>query len=306
MFITKIQGLDLKIDDSIHKICETSNTTSSSTRSVLYVLVVINLMAIVGVLNTHPYDWSTERINGLMDNIHAAKIQTLGLSDTSIESNQLEKLKLELHDEIRREIDNFKTVNIPILGNTFDVNNLALVSGLTFSILLIVLKFTLSRETNNLKIAFNSITERYVDAANEEDFKDYLKPFTALEREHSLMSINYVRRQHHYNFLSMNEIFSLPPLKYTQNDYSRSIRKSLQKLFWFPFVIFAIVFFNDLLTLKIGLKVSPIHTIISLGFSIFFGVIIATLCQSCTKQKRIIDNLYYQFKNKEFRYDVKN
>ena len=299
-----IQGLDLKIDNSIQEICETSNSSSSTTRSVLYVLVIVNVMALVSVLNSHKYNWSYNRIEGLKDSISFYK------KDTAIElAEKKEKsiLKLliltkQLENTIRSDIDNFQTVRIPLFGNTFDVNNLGVVSGITFCILLVFLRFTLAREINNLKIALSSISERYIETANKEDFIVLLDLMYANNQTNALKAINFTRRQHHYHYLSMNEIFNLPPLKYSVFDYSSNTHKVLMKIFWFPFVIYVIILLNDLITINYGLAVSPIHTGICFGLSIVFLFLIMVLSKSCTKQKEVIFDLYKDFKDNDYKY----
>src|SRR3569833_3396119 len=63
-----IKGIDLKIDPSVQKICEAYNSSSGSTRSVLYILMLINVLSFVAVLNTHWGNWLSSRINSKQDN----------------------------------------------------------------------------------------------------------------------------------------------------------------------------------------------------------------------------------------------
>src|SRR3569833_2024690 len=64
-----IKGIDLKIDPSVQKICEAYNSSSGSTRSVLYILMLINVLSFVAVLNTHRGNWLSSRINSKQDSI---------------------------------------------------------------------------------------------------------------------------------------------------------------------------------------------------------------------------------------------
>ncbi len=43
----EIHGLDLKIDQNVHKICEVYNSSSGTTRSTLYVLLLVNILSII-------------------------------------------------------------------------------------------------------------------------------------------------------------------------------------------------------------------------------------------------------------------
>ncbi len=147
---------------------------------------------------------------------------------------------------------------VPVLGNMFDVNNLGLISGMSFIILLIVLRLTLRREKNNLKIALKSISERYTDNMIGGDYENFM-PFILYSKDGMEMmnneaarKINYTRRKHHYNFLSMNEVFNLPSLDVADNELQNTTlgRIISRHLFYFPYLIYLVIYINDLLTWK--------------------------------------------------------
>lgn len=282
-----INGLDLKIDDSITELCKISNHSSGNTRSVIYVLVIATLLSLISVLNTWSFNWTKYRIKHMEYQIKNAK--------SSSDSVHFQKL---LDYTLRNQIENYKTVRAPVLGNAFDVNNLGVISGLTFSILLGILGFTLSREGTNLSIALHAIEERYTDNADTDKFFKALNEKFDKESERwklLIKKINLTRREHHYNFLTMNEVFNLPPTKHKKYRKNGVIFLISLYIFYFPAIIFLIIFLNDLCTIKAGMLVNLTLTIASQEFSLLFLICICFLCNKCTELKKKTLNQYVLF-----------
>jgi hypothetical protein len=72
--------------------------------------------------------------------------------------------RAELNDLLtiydRARIENTVLIKMPILGITFDVNWLGLVSSVAFSIVFFLLYYSLSRERKNLILVFKLAQER--------------------------------------------------------------------------------------------------------------------------------------------------
>jgi len=297
-----INGQFLDIDPAIQKICEVSNNTSSSTRSVLYILVIVSILSLIAVANTRPKNWSSSRLNHTHTNMREAEIY----NEDSLSFYKASETVL-----IRNKIENYQTVRVPILGNAFDVNDLNIVAGITFLILLFILRFTIIREVNNLKIALQAISERYTDGANKNVFQDYLtsqaKSNPHINQSHVLAKINFTRRKHHYNFLSMNEIFTLPPLEIEDSKKGNGFFIGIvNKMYWLPSWILLLILANDISTIGYGLNLSRFNTMIGLISGIIILVLIGFLCHRCSNQKRIINKLYQDFRSDEYRYIKKS
>lgn len=313
-----IKGLDLKIDNSIHEICKTSNETAGSTRSVLYILLLINILAIIAVLNSYESkyasNWTKIRID---NNVQAISDIFENLQDTSPNKSfydsiipyfNLEINKKRLENNLKNEMENVHLVHIPVLGNQFDINDLGLIGGISIIILMIITRFTLTREANNLKIALKAISDRYFDDANEEEFFTYLQSEEKIRKDsfnkkEAMEAINYTRRQHHYNFLSMNEIFNSPPLEIiSQKSEFKTIEKIIMKMFWFPFFVYTLICINDFSTISGGLKLSYFNTIMLIVFEIIFLFIIFICSKQCTSLKKNILDLFTNFKDNSYKY----
>lgn len=301
-----LRGLNLHIDIAIQKVCETSNASSSNTRSMMYVLVVVSILSIVAVLNTHKWNWTESRIKRgeaaivkLDSQLHSKNIKT---ADSFVIAEQLELSRTNVEQLRRNQIENFQTVKVPILGNAFDVNNLTIVAGITFLVLIYILKFTMYREITNLRIALNSISERYPADSDTQIFQPFynyvrsLNPGIPLNDADILAKINYTRRLYHYNFLSMNEIFNLPPVKYSITNKLIVNKFILMNIFYFPTVTYAGLVINDMVTINKGLQYTPFLTIFTLLFGVFFLWRIGRHSKLITAQKHELLNYYVNFK----------
>jgi hypothetical protein len=373
----KIKGLDLRLDDSIQRLCDAYKTGSGATRSVIYVLLVLNILSFIAVLNTHKWSWTSTRIQSergkiitdekketktLFDfqkrndslklllkhqkqnllnsyrpnssiNISASKgldkalelkfdslnnkYKTDSLQNMHgylllklIDSNQTDVDIYTLNSLDRNRIENTQHISIPFVSNAFDINDLAFVSGISFMVLLYVLKFMLNREKNNLRIAFDAITDRY---SNQYDDALMIEATILAKRTEINVDVfksllNFKRRRYHYNSLSMNELFNMPKLDVSNNRNRQTRIGKLVKnhFFSFPFIIYLIIFINDLMTFRKGFQVSFHHTVFSYALSLFFLTIIARVCDDCNAQKNKINNHFDEFHDSEYMCDRKS
>jgi len=221
-------------------------------------------------------------------------------------------LQMQLDKLLKVEAENSTRFHIPVFGTSTDVNDLGITAGMALSILMFILLFTLGREYNNLKIAFLSITERYADDCDTKYFKEQFdeislrdKPveFTEVSQIEQynekltsfIKAINYTRRKHHYNYLSMNEIFTLPTLS---NNYKPSaIRKLSTYVIWLsPLIAQATIFLFDLQTRKAGMDLNSDATIRALILDAVFLVFISFTTYACVRKKfefsLLWDNFY--------------
>jgi hypothetical protein len=318
----QIRGLDLNIDKAVITQCKAFNSSSGATRSILYVFIIINVLSLIAVINTHKGNWSIARINSATSSLRDSVIR---MSNKEFQSEadsiglsiHIDNLKSKIFSLIKNRIENIQTVKVPLLGNSFDIDNLGLISGISFIILLIVLRFTLIREKNNGRIALQSISERYFDTIVEKQLQEEGIPKVRIlfnsktNKTEEIPSdddikreINKIRRQHHYNFLSMNEIFNLPHLEISENKIQNSVSGKIisDYLFYFPFYVYTLIFINDLITFNNGLEVAPIHTPLSSLISACCLIIISNLCLECSHQKRLIGKLFDSFYKNNYQY----
>ncbi|MFY8019749.1 MAG: hypothetical protein ACOVP1_01075 [Bacteroidia bacterium] len=333
-----LNGINLEIDRSIEETCRVANESTRLTRSVLYVLIFVSGLASLSLWNSRRGSWNLHRQNAIKNSllievdslrILNKKIQDLAIldmqskkSNDSIDCNvKLEKLNhdiLIMKENIyykRSELDkilkviteNDRRVHIPVLGTSLDINDLGAVTGLSLSILLLILLFTFGREYTNLMVAFISITERYTDFSNANLFKKTFKNLAPNEQKNFvsyddfLKQVNKTRRKHHYNYLSMNEIFTLPPMS-NNIQHTSSKRVLAYLVFLIPFTVQLVIFFYDFFTRELGFKLDVDSTLITIMLDAVFGVIITTLTYMCLKKKYQYANLWDEFYSNQFKY----
>ena len=169
------------------------------------------------------------------------------------------------------------------------------------------MRFTLSREKNNLRIAFNSITERY-DGSVEDDLKiEILKKIKAhkINEDNLVDAFNRKRRRYHYNLLSMNEIFNIPELDSSNNILQKTTTGKIVTgyMYSFVFLVYLMVFLNDLSTIERGYRVSHWQTLTLCIVSYICLNFIARICDNCNDEKKHITNLFNDFRGNDYKYD---
>jgi len=358
-----IEGIDLLIDQNTQKLCETYNQSSGATRSILYLLLVVTAISVIAVFNSNwAFNWDHERIQLYSDSVVIYKIQLNKfrdslkkmkcnkkgyVSDVVAQKNfkvtttllvNLSNVQAKLNGFINANIENNDAVKVSIIGVTIDINDLVSICGITLIILLIVLRFTITREKHNLKIAFNSINERYNSRADylklreiyindELSFaisKELTKDISNKERiillnskngaewDDLISDINFTRRRYHYNFLSMNEVFNLPLLDTNINEnkdpwIERHIKKFINVyLFYFFLFVYSYAVLNDFCSLKKARTESHYHTDIIVFISLFCFFMIFNLCRDSVEHKKIVNNLFYNFWTKNYTYDYQD
>lgn len=200
-----------------------------------------------------------------------------------------------INDMYKIKLSAISRVNIPILGASFDVNDLAIMAGLSLSILLYILLFAYNREYDNLSISMISISKRYSDHADETLFNEM--GF----KEEQLIAINKIRREYHYNYLTMNELFTLPTL--VTHKKRNNIEKLATYIVLFPPIIaYTLVVVSNLYTLDIGMKQSVTNTIYNLllGTACWMSILVITYLLIQRKIRFV--NLWQQYYDNGYKY----
>ncbi len=323
----EIKGLKLNIDPQIQQLCEVSNNSSSNTRGIIYVLVVMSVVSLIGILNTSiPTNWTNDRIE---DAKSEYKTSVENKQSNAFDSIDCMVKRIALQKEVENKSDKIEFVQLPIFGNIFDVNNLSLISGISFIIILYITRYTSRREKKNLRIALHAISQRYPDP---EDYLNNIAKLIDITPQAMLQNIdfkneqpindnqvriyNYIRRKYHYNFLSMNEVFTIPKDLLSEKEHgeerkeSISIEKSkdesilLSYFLYIPFGIYFLIFINDLSTIDKAWAVNPIHAILQTGISYYLLVKIGNLSRRCNNEKLITQSYFDHVYNNRFKFET--
>lgn len=165
---------------------------------------------------------------------------------------------------------NVLLVRIPFFGIGFDVNDLGLLGGITFSVLLILFRFTLWREYNNLRLTFH--------LAKPEDLR------------------------YCYMCLAMQQVLTVPPIAETNDSWESSppissesqppkkpSGKTVRPLYFTPLIVQSIIIISNAYTIQRGLVLNFWMTIFSLGFSVLLFLFILRWTYKCLRLSISID-----------------
>ncbi len=255
---------------------DAASGASDRGRFVLIVMITISVLAFGAFWNSWQGSWVNARLNEAKDayrlkvwdyhnkslsNPDSAKIfdeahwfvQLRGLEDST-------RLKEYLGDLQKIQLEQIMQIHVPFFGMTVDVNDLGILGGLAFVVVLIWMNFSLMREANNLTIAFN-----------------WAKVNGALGEC--------------YRILTMRQVLTLPIVGsgIPRNRFWQKIPKSLLLL---PAIVQLLIFCYDVYSNQLGLSISLANTIILYVLSFCFLVLITILTYLCFELTSEIDKIW--------------
>jgi hypothetical protein len=236
----------------------------------MILLVVACVLALVGFVNSLRSGWMLERLQKVSDPNNAYVVEKLGkpdLKDTDARYNNF-------HAAISRGyVENALTVRVPFFGVAFDINDLGLLGGFGFIVVLTLLRFSIRTEIVSLRLAFKAATK-----AAEDDRKQ-LETF--------------------YDLLAMRQVLTLPHMEDRDIEWvaNRSlILRAIPKLICFlPIVVYSLVAGHDYVTRDIGNAINPLHTKILLTYTGLFWAVILALSIWCFLKLRKIDSVWEEY-----------
>lgn len=199
---------------------------------------VSNLNELENELNSKEYDQAKEWIN------------LRGFYNTNAAMQYAQKL-----DDARTL--NVLLVHTPFFGTVFDVNALGVLGGFTFMVILILFRFTLWREYNNLRLTF-----------------------LEARREH----LSYC-----YKSLAMQQVLTVPPTLSSDSPVPQPSGKLVRVLYLPPLIVQTLIVFNDLRTIRVGWIITPVGTCVSVIFGFGFLLVIAFFTAKCWQLSNRID-----------------
>ncbi len=163
----------------LHDCLLAASEASRRTRIVIVVLVVTSVLALSGFLNSMPYNWNLQRFQQVAQSndgyLHEKRILS---PNSCIAKRQYEMLYAAFAESF---VASTFTLHVPFFGIKFDVNDLGPLSGVAFSVILLIFKYSLSRESENLILCFKEFE-------NTSELRTF------------------------YKLLSMHQVLTIPPL----------------------------------------------------------------------------------------------
>jgi len=272
------QDLSLDFQDYL----DAAGDSAKRTRTIIIVLVVASVLIFVGWLNSLPNTWMAERIQALgragialtksPGALEKDDLESISYLEKKIgpvppkynngkESDQYQQYMKHYNElyiaMVRAYVDNTFTIRVPFFGTAFDTNYLGLLGGFGFVIILILFRFSITRELDNVKLSFDEAREG-----------------TQLWRL--------------YHLLAMRLVLTIPLMK--EKKRSRFLAFVPKTICFLPLIVHAIVTLNDFYTSNIiGKKISEALTNGTLSEDCFFLVGIIVLTIACYRRWRQID-----------------
>jgi hypothetical protein len=197
-------GSEFKIEDYVNA----ANDAASRTRTVTIIMVIATVLIGIGFWNSVNFSWATERVKAAYDKNYQYKYKILFSPEHKSEDADTLKYQENLQQHVvRAYIDNVRFVRIPFFGIAFDVNDLAPIGGLSLIIILLMMRFSLSREIKNLNVSFRE-------------------------------AVQHNQLCHFYHALAMRQVFTVPQMKGEKQNWWLS--KASRLVFILPVFVFGL------------------------------------------------------------------
>jgi hypothetical protein len=262
-------------------------SSASRARAILIVMITAGVLTFVAYWNTRPDAWLTGRINKANAALRLFDPNTKGRLSENAAKQKFAETEEELHQSAKKfiedrnitdrdllvdfierlrglQLEQVTTLHVPFFGVTFDVNDLGIFAGLTFSVILLWFRFSLVRELINLR-------ETFIEAKELGD--EY--------------------RHHCYNLLAMRQVLTIPPMPNEVREPSNVLGRGFWRifpevLFFLPFIVYTRLFFHDLQTIDLAATISQLGAAALIVLSFGFLIIILVFTLVCWRLSREI------------------
>lgn len=159
----------------------------------------------------------------------------------------------------RLSLETVGVIHLPIFGVSFDINDLGMLAGIAFVVLLVTFRLALARELQNVRIAFRAAHEAHL-------------------------------LKEGYEFLSMYQVMTIPPAIGSRPKPNSLLVRAPMLLVWLPFAVQSIIFANDFFSMHLGEVSSAGLTIITLLITFASVFVIFILTAMCWNLSGMIDH----------------
>jgi hypothetical protein len=273
--------------DAVRIYVEALGASATRCRRILVVLAVASVLFFVAFWNSREDAWLSLRIRiaqaclreqaYLADKPEPKEAQALahfldlrafmvaaGLFDAGVTDDERRALlEADVQEYRKLKKDHVVLVNTPLILTVFDINDLGIIAGITFSLLLLGYWFSVTRERDTLVHAFDGCRLLYKSSTPSE-----------------------LVRKRTYAMLSTSQVLNVPNPSLVdasgRRDQPSIVKKYLAKLLVTPpMLIQMAIMWNDQATLKYGLTLGQRQTSITLmieGALLFAILVLTILC----------------------------
>lgn len=249
---------------------DATSEAAKRTRSATITVVVASVLVFAGLINSLQNSWLLERI-------HASNDWTSPYVRTKIDAPWMDQQRRATPEELsaykkryeefysalmRTYVDSTYIIRVPFFGFRVDANDLGVLGGVAFAVILVMLRLSISREVDNLKMSFR-----------EAERLGQLREF--------------------YTLLAMRQVFTIPE---TETINRSTFLVWIPKLFCFaPFLVHIAVTAHDFLTNWIGQNLSSLHTFILFECEVLLTIVLLFLTIMVLTRLRRVDRLWDEY-----------
>lgn len=250
---------------------DASGEASQRTRAISIVMIVASVLVFAALLNSMQSSWMKERIIIFNQGLGSKYVESkLGMSPkkedfqdqndfVSAKSNYEQKYRDFNSSLIRAYIENSMIVRVPFFGFSFDVNDLGLLSGIGFLIILSCFRFCITREVENLRLSF--VESQRLGRLNE-----------------------------FYHLLAMKQVFTVPKTEYiTRTRFLRFAPKFIPA---FPLIVYLLVTVNDIRTSWIGDALQRVRFQVLFSFEVITLILLMILTVMVIQRMLRLDDIW--------------
>jgi hypothetical protein len=159
--------------------------------------------------------------------------------------------------QLENERSGYRRIHIPFFNNAYDINDLGLLGGFTFVVILMWFRFSLWREYYNLNLAFDEAKDEHLEYC--------------------------------YKAIAIRQVLTVPPTLSGKQPMVKPWGKVVRILYFLPVLIQLVVFINDCYTFPRGWAISEFNTIVGISASLCFLVLSIMLTYWCFQLSSDID-----------------
>lgn len=275
MSISSVSGsLDTSFDANSY--VEATTDAAKRTRTVTIVLVVASVLVAIGYYNSLQWSWARQRIRRAFDNspevTEAIKrsLDPHGRLDLTT-PGQDGKTMIDKYREAFQEataksyVENIRYVRAPFFGIAFDVNDLGIIGGMGLIIVLLLMRYSLSREIKNLNVSFRE-------------------------------AIHHNQLPSFYHALAMRQVFTMPHMK--GEDRNRILATAPKFICILPAIIFTMGVAYDYYSVLFGRQYTFREVFAWSLIETFWLIIIWVLSLRCWERQSHINKIWDQHWNR--------
>ncbi|MGA9773316.1 MAG: hypothetical protein WBV94_30075 [Blastocatellia bacterium] len=248
-----------------------TNDAAKRTRTITIILVVASGLIFTGWYNSLIWSWPIDRVRRAYDPEDSTIFRSLDLEHRTalLRPNEngttpTEKFRSDLQVAVSRAyVENVRFIRIPFVGIAFDVNDLGTIGGIGLIIILVLMRFSLSREIKNLRVSFRE-------------------------------AVRHDQLCHFYHALAMTQVFTVPHMRGEKRNPRLALAPKLICIL--PAIIFSAGVTYDYITILTSYKQFNFSEV---NFPMFLEtlwlVIIWMLSYRCWERQSYINAIWNRF-----------